>query len=281
MKPEFLLIDGHNLLFQMFFGMPSRIYGKDGSPIHGTLGFIGATLKIIRMTKPDYLVVLFDGEHENPRTELDAGYKANRAEDPRLSPEENPFSQLFDIYSALDYLHIRHAETSFAETDDVIASYAAKYRGKTHITICSYDSDFFQLIDENVSVLRYRGKSSVICDREYIKAKFGIEPEKYADFKSLTGDPADNVKGAEKIGKVTAAALINRFGTLENTLSSASLIEKPTVRESVMRSSDRLKTNYRLIKLPSDAEIPFEIESLSYEDRGAATKSVLSGIGLI
>ena len=36
-----LIIDGHNLLFQMFFGMPSSIPASDGSDIRGVVGFIG------------------------------------------------------------------------------------------------------------------------------------------------------------------------------------------------------------------------------------------------
>ena len=39
---KLLIIDGSNLLFQMFYGMPSRIVNKDGKAIQGTLGFIGA-----------------------------------------------------------------------------------------------------------------------------------------------------------------------------------------------------------------------------------------------
>ena len=77
MADRFLIVDGSNLLFQMFFGMPSRITNRRGRPIHGTLGFVGALLKMIRRTSPTHIVVLFDGEHENPRTELNADYKAN------------------------------------------------------------------------------------------------------------------------------------------------------------------------------------------------------------
>ena len=36
-----LMIDGSNLLFQMFFGMPARIVNAQGRPIQGTLGFTG------------------------------------------------------------------------------------------------------------------------------------------------------------------------------------------------------------------------------------------------
>lgn len=42
----FLLVDGSNLLYQMFFGMPARIINKDGKAIQGTLGFVGALIKI-------------------------------------------------------------------------------------------------------------------------------------------------------------------------------------------------------------------------------------------
>ena len=59
-----LIIDGHNLLFQMFFGMPSRIINKDGKAIHGTLGFVGALLKIIKMVNPTHVAVLFDVRHQ-------------------------------------------------------------------------------------------------------------------------------------------------------------------------------------------------------------------------
>ena len=47
---KLLLVDGSNLLFQMFFGMPARIVSQNGKPIHGVVGFVGALLRIIKMT---------------------------------------------------------------------------------------------------------------------------------------------------------------------------------------------------------------------------------------
>lgn len=88
---RFLIVDGSNLLFQMFFGMPARIVNKQGKAIHGTLGFVGALLKIIRRIEPTYMVVLFDGEHENARSELNVDYKANRVDYSQIPEEENPF----------------------------------------------------------------------------------------------------------------------------------------------------------------------------------------------
>lgn len=275
-----LIVDGHNLLFQMFFGMPARIVGRNGKAIQGTLGFVGALLKIIRKTAPTHVVVLFDGECENARKHLDAEYKANRPDYSEVAEEENPFSQLPDVYAALDILGIRHAETADCETDDVIAGYALTYGKEMEIVISSFDSDFFQLITDRVSVLRYRGDQTLICSPAYIREKLGISPAQYADFKSLTGDTADNIKGAEKVGLKTAAALMTQFGTLENLLANASQIAKPSVRESVTRAADRLRVNYQLIKLGSSAHRPFALNELIYSDHGITTNEVLAAIGL-
>ena len=66
---KLLIVDGHNLLFQMFYGMPSRIINGQGKAINGVLGFVGALLKIIKIVSPTHIIVLFDGEHENSRTQ--------------------------------------------------------------------------------------------------------------------------------------------------------------------------------------------------------------------
>lgn len=275
-----LLVDGSNLLFQMFFGMPARIVNGSGKAIQGTLGFVGALLKIIRMTEPTHIAVLFDGEHENDRSVLNSAYKANRVDYGEVPEDENPFSQLPDVYAALDYLGINHAETTVCEADDLIAGYAFAYGQEDEIVISSFDSDFFQLITDKVSVLRYRGGKTVICTPDYIKNKFGIEPARYADFKSLTGDTADNIKGADKVGLKTAALLINEFGTLENILANAESIKKPSIKESIIRNTEKLKINYKLIKLNDTAPLPFSMNELSYSFDGITTNEVLKGIGL-
>lgn len=275
-----LIVDGSNLLFQMFFGMPSRITNSEGKAIQGTLGFVGALLKIIRKTKPTHIVVLFDGEHENERSALDSDYKANRVDYSETPEDETPFSQLPDVYSALDYLGIKHTETITCETDDLIAGYALTYGQENKIIISSFDSDFFQLITDKVSVLRYRGDNTVICTSEYIKEKFNITPEQYADFKSLTGDASDNIKGADKIGPKTAALLLGEFGSLENILANTGGIKKPSIKESIIRNAEKLRTNYKIIKLDNSVPLPFAMSELVYNFIGITTNEVLKGIGV-
>lgn len=277
---RFLIVDGSNLLFQMFFGMPARIVNKQGKAIQGTLGFVGALLKIIRRVEPTHITVLFDGEHENDRSELNVDYKANRVDYSQVPEEETPFSQLPDVYTALAYLDIKFAETETCETDDWIAGYALTYGQEAEIIISSFDSDFFQLITDKVSVIRYRGDSTVICTPNYIKNKFNIEPEQYADFKSLVGDTSDNIKGADKVGPKTAAYLLNKFGTLNNILVNAENIEKPSIRDSIIRNAEHLQINKKIIKLDNTAPLPFVLDELAYTFTDVTTTDVLNGIGL-
>lgn len=275
-----LVVDGSNLMFQMFFGMPARITGRDGRSIQGTLGFVGALLKIIRRVGPTHIAVLFDGEHENARCGLDPDYKANRPDYSQAAEEDDPFSQLPDIYAALDWLGIRHEETSDCEADDWIAGYARTYGKDMEIVISSQDSDLFQLITQKVHVLRYRGEKTVLCGPEYIREKLGIRPEQYADFKSLTGDHSDNIRGAFRVGPKTAAGLLGQFGDLETLLGRAEQIAKPSVRSSVTEDAERLRRNYRLIKLDGAETLPFKLEELAWQDMGITTGQVLQGIGL-
>lgn len=275
-----LLVDGSNLLFQMFYGMPARIVNEQGKPIQGTLGFVGALLKIIRKTAPTHIAVFFDGEHENSRSALNPDYKANRIDYSEMPENEIPFSQLPDVYAALDFIGIKYAETTICETDDLIAGYALSFGQEAEIVISSFDSDFFQLITDNVSVLRYRGEKTVICTPAYIKEKFDITPGQYADFKSLTGDAADNIKGSDKIGPKTAALLLNEFGTLDSLLTNAENIRKTSIRESIIRNTDRLRTNYKIIRLGNTVPLPFTLHELAYSHTDITTNEVLKGIGL-
>lgn len=277
---KLLVVDGSNLLFQMFYGMPARIIGKHGKPIHGTLGFVGALLKMLRIVRPTHAVVLFDGACKNGRCDVDESYKANRPDYSEMPEEETPFSQLSDIFAALDELHIPFAETTECETDDWVAAYALRYGEENEVVIASFDSDFFQLINAHVSVLRYRGDQTQICDGEFLFKRFGIPPSLYAEFKCLVGDNADNVEGIKGIGPKTAAWLLNEFGSLDELLKNAEQIKRPSVRQAILDGVDRLEKNRRLIILKGDATLPYSLEALTYHSVNKTTGQVLTAIGV-
>ena len=275
-----LIVDGMNLTFQMFFGMPSKIIGRHGRPIQGTVGFLGALIRVIRRLSPTHVAVIFDGQHHNPRTDLDPEYKANRPDWSKMAEDELPFSQLPDIYAALDYLGIAHAETTVCECDDVIAAYAKKHSSECDTVIMSQDSDYFQLIGDSVRVLRYRGDQSVMCDTDYVRSRYGVSPLQYADFKSLVGDSSDNIKGAPGVGPKTAAALLSEYGSLDGIIASAESIGRAAIRASITGSVERLRRNMSLIRLDGCAELPFSLDGLRYEYSGESSSDVLRAIGI-
>ena len=279
--PRFLAVDGSNLLFQMFFGMPSRIMNSDGRAIHGTLGFIGALRKMMILLNPTHVVVLFDGEHANPRVEIAPSYKSNRPDLGKTDESENPFSQLPDVYSALDFLGIHHAETEICEADDWMASYAMNYASEIEVILASFDSDLFQLITDRVSVFRYRGNSSVLCTPQFIRDKYGIEPHRYADLKALVGDSSDNIPGVPRVGPKTAAHLVNTYGGINDIIDNANSISRPSIRNSIMNSVELIRTNYRLIKLSANHTPPFQLHELSYSYNKFSTVEVLRSAGIM
>ena len=278
---KLLIIDGHNLLFQMFFGMPSRIIGARGVAIQGVIGFVGALNKMLDAYAPTHLIVMFDGETKNPRKDILEDYKANRPNWDEVPDEENPFTQLPYIFEALDYMGVKHAETTVCETDDVIAAYAIEYSGdECEVIIASFDSDYFQLINKSVKVVRYRGQCSVTCDEEYVLNKYGVTASRYLDFKCLVGDSSDNVKGVKGVGPKTAAKLINAFGDLETLMNSIDEIPNEKIRDAVAESAEILKRNMSLIKLDKGADIPFSIDDAEFKNPRLRTMDVIRGIGI-
>lgn len=206
---KIILIDGHNLLFRMFYGIPNPIRNSKGKDIRGLVGFIGSLKKLVDEFQPYSLYVVFDSEtSKNSNLTIDKDYKINRIDYNNISKEDNPFSQLPLIKKTLQYLNIAYLEVENNETDDFIASIVSKNTKEYQYIIVSTDSDFIQLVDSNVFLYVPRGKKSILYNREEVIKKYNIVPEKYVMFKSLTGDKSDNIRGVKGIGKVTAAKIL-------------------------------------------------------------------------
>lgn len=269
-----LIIDGHNLLFQMFYGMPTRIINKNGKQIQGIVGFIGALFKMIHTLNPTHLLLIFDGENLNPRTLISSDYKANRIDYSLVQESDSPFSQLPSIYQVLKHLAIPFIETTDVEADDVIASYVHHYKKEIEIIISSFDSDFFSLIDSNVTLYRYRGKSSYPINKDFILKKLNIEPYQYSLFKSLVGDPADNIKGVYGIGPKTVSYLVRGISTVEELFEKTNYIENEKLKRKILEHKDILKKNYALIQFQILKDLPLSLESLIYKLKDTMTSTI-------
>ncbi len=82
---KIILIDGHNLLFRMFYGIPASIKNSKGREIKGLVGFIGSLKKIVSKFEPYSVFVIFDSEtSRKTNLEINTDYKANKLIIPML-----------------------------------------------------------------------------------------------------------------------------------------------------------------------------------------------------
>lgn len=245
-----LIVDGNNLLFQMFYGFPAKIYNKRGRTIHATLGFISALQKMVKNYQINRCIAVFDCDCAEDRKQTLDTYKANRDVDwESLPADEVPFWEEEYIRECLQYLGVCTLDSCQMEADDLIASIALKEKGNGQVFIASYDSDFFQLIDKNVSVIRYRGDKTKLVDEQSFYAEFGFCANRYALYKALTGDTADNINGVPTIGKKRAAQIVANCPTFTALQSADLVFLPPKARQNVMENFALIERNLSLIVL--------------------------------
>ena len=263
---KLLIIDGNNLLFQMFFGMPSKVYNKKGETIHATIGFISFVLKQVKIYGASKVCVVFDYDGSNERKEEFSEYKNNRFTDWDCLPQDEvPFFEEEKIKRCLSYLGIKYLDSINMEADDVIASLTYLFNKNHIVIISSFDSDFFQLINENTSVLRYRGKSSLLYNIDLFKEKMRFEPSKYVFYKCLVGDTSDNIKGIKGIGKVRATNIVNSCLNFSEFLAKNSTLLPKSMSINIEECKNIYNRNERLIKLNYIDSIVYNIEEFDYD----------------
>lgn len=242
-----VLVDGHNLLFRMFYGIPNHIRNSKGVDIKGYVGFIGALKKIKNTFDPASMAIIFDSEtSKENNVNLLSDYKSNRIDYNDVPPDDNPFTALPIIKKALDFLHVPQYEVIDNEADDYIASLAYQHKNEfDEIIIISNDSDLFQLIDDNLFIYAYRGKNSILFNKEVFQEKFGIIPDRYVEYKALVGDKADNIKGANGIGKMKACEIM-QYGSIENYCLNS---DNERVKNIIKNDAEIIKRNIKLIGL--------------------------------
>lgn len=274
---KIVLIDGHNLLFRMFYGIPAPIKNSKGKDIRGLIGFIGSLKKLVDEFKPYSLYVVFDSEtSKNSNLKIDKEYKANRIDYSNIAEEENPFSQLPLIKKGLDYLNIPYLEAFNNEADDFIASIVSKPTNEYQYIIVSTDSDFIQLVDDEVFLYVPRGKKSILYSKEEVIKKYNVTPEKYVIFKSLVGDKADNIKGVKGIGNITATKIL-KYNSIQEYI-----LNNPDLRFSniLISSKELIIKNQKLIemnKFIDTSEIIFQ--ELSNTIYNSKTYQIIENIG--
>lgn len=249
---KLLIIDGMNLLFRMFYGIPSSIKNKNGQEVKGVIGFLGGIKKYIKKINTKRIIVVFDSETSlTNKLEISSDYKQNRIDYSDVEENLNPFSQIEYIYRLLDHLSIFHIEVKDYEADDFIASLCEKYKDNYHNIIVSTDKDFLQLVDETISV--YNPTSDTIYSPSKVVEKFKVKPSQIIDYKVLVGDPSDNIKGVRMIGPKTALKILS-VGSIDEIINNEKEISSK-LHAKLIENLDTIKINKALITMNKSIEI--------------------------
>ena len=115
------------------------------------------------------------------------------------------------------------------EADDIVGTLMARCRREgLPATLVTRDKDFAQLIREPDVYWDYSDNAHYRYHQ--IEERFGVAPERFADFLALMGDSVDNIKGVPGVGAKTAAALMKEFVSLEEIYDNLDRVAEIAVR---------------------------------------------------
>ncbi|MCX6740181.1 MAG: DNA polymerase I [Candidatus Parcubacteria bacterium] len=259
-KSKFILIDGNALVHRAFHALPP-LTTKDGELVNAVYGFLTIFFKALKEIKPEYVAVTFDLAKKTFRNEMYAEYKATRVKAP-----QELYDQIPKIKELLQLLNIPIYELEGFEADDVIGTIChlkTVDRPDIETIIVTGDLDTLQLVDDNTKVYSLkRGLSDVIIyDAKNVASRFdGLKPDQMIDYKSLKGDPSDNIPGVKGIGEKTAINLLKQFKSLDNlykNIDSNKISE--SVREKLIEHKDEAFMSYKLATIVKDAPVNFNL----------------------
>ena len=205
-----LIIDALNAYLRAYIVDPSL--STNGQPIGGLKGFIKILQKLVRETKPDNIIIAWDGpDGSRKRKTMDKNYKAgrkpirlNRAIR-NLTEDEELANKMWQQKRIIEYMNempIIQVLIPQIEADDII-SYVTQmkhYEGWQKI-IVSNDKDFMQLCDEETVL--WRPTVNEMLNTKRIVETVGVHPRNMALARAMAGDASDNLPGIKGAGLKT------------------------------------------------------------------------------
>jgi DNA polymerase-1 len=254
-RPLILLLDGNALVHRAYHAI-QPLTSPNGEPTNATFGFTSTLLKVLDEFKPQYVAVAFD-VGRTFRHEQYAEYKATR---PALPDDLR--TQLERVRDVVAAFNLPGEYVQNYEADDVLAALAKKaVEQGLDVVIVTGDTDTFQLVGPHVRVLLSGRKftDSKMYDEAAIAERYGLGPQQLVDFKSLKGDPSDNIPGVPGIGEVTATKLLQRFDSIENLYSHIAEVE-PKLREKLLAKKADVRRSESLIQLVADLPVELDLD---------------------
>jgi DNA polymerase-1 len=259
MAGPLLAIDGPFVLYRSFYALPDSITGLDDHPVNALLGATNLILRIAADRRPRAIVVCWGAEAAEYRVELYPGYHAARP--PVPDALEWQFEQAPELFAAFGWSS--HSSAAL-EADDLLGSLAAaEADAGGRALLMTGDRDMYQCAAERVSVVYLKQRSSGFeeVDPDEVRARYGIDPAQVPDFIALRGDPSDGLPGAPGIGAKTAAALLQRHGSLEEVIAHADE-QRPKIAAALRDGADELRGFREIATLQvDDVELPDDRET--------------------
>lgn len=250
-----ILIDANAIIHRAFHALPP-FKTSNGELVNAVYGFTSMLLNIILSQKPDYIATAFDTGKTFRHEEYEE-YKATREKAP-----DELYHQFDRIKQVLKAFNIPIFEAKGFEADDILGTLAKKISKDPQILtlIATGDKDAFQLVTDNVHILMpHKGfKESIIYTPVEVEEKMELKPAQVVDFKGLSGDSSDNIKGVQGIGKKTAIKLLQQYETIEGIYENISEIKGALHTKLTEGKEDALKSQM-LATIITDMEIDFDL----------------------
>jgi len=205
------LIDGTFELFRHFYAVPPSA-DKDGVEIGAVRGVIGSIRGMLNSRVATHIGVATDHVIESFRNELWPGYKTGEGIDANLLSQFPLLEEALAAFGVVVWPMIEY------EADDALAAAALKAAADPRVTqvrICTPDKDLAQCVSGTRIVQEDRLRRT-IRDEAGVVAKFGVPPASIPDYLALVGDSSDGYPGLTGWGAKSAAAVLAKFGHIEN-----------------------------------------------------------------
>jgi DNA polymerase-1 len=257
-KPLLLLFDGNALVHRAFHAIPPLTVSRTGEMVNAVQGFASTLLKVLNEIKPTHWAIAFDRPGPTFRHEKFEDYKAQRPKTP-----EELISQIKRVHQLADAFNIPTFEIDGYEADDVLGTLSCQASQQNADTlIVTGDNDMLQVVSPSTKVMSPRRSFSdtVIYDEAGVEEKYGIFAGQLTDFKSLTGDPSDNIPGIPGIGDKTAVKLLRQFDSLEGIYTNINEVTPEKLQASLRDHKAQVLRNKELATIVTDVPISLKLD---------------------
>ena len=242
-----ILVDASSFLYRAFHALPD-LRAPDNLPTGAIYGVANMLRRLQKEHPSDEIIVVFDAPGGTFRDQIYAEYKAQRPPMPEELRVQVPL-----LHAWITAMGLPLIIAPGVEADDVIGTLARQAPADQSVLIITGDKDMTQLV--NARVLLIDTMKGVSTDMSEVEARFGVAPERIADFLALTGDKADNIPGVPGVGAKTAAKWLAQYGDLTGILAHADEIGGK-VGEALRAAMDFLPRSRALATIRCDVMLP-------------------------